>query len=259
MASKNQVVILAGQSNAEGTSTTAAGLSGDYLGFDEEFPGVRTAHQVRCNSDSGAAKCDHEWPIHAVQSRQASFGEFGPEIGIARSIPNIQSHAPDGTFIIKCATGGTDLFNNWEPGRVSGFVLYQRMVDFVDDIMAPLGEYEVVMCCWVQGEADAGVENKATSYEANLNNLIANMRSDFSNPDEVFSFLRLHSSYSFGAWADEVRDAQNAVAAADPLAVLVTADDLALNGDGIHYGSNPIAEIGLRLGAAGDALITPCG
>ena len=257
---KFKLVLLLGQSNAQGQSTVRSNLSGDYANYGDPLPGVRIAQQLVCNSDSGAAACAYEWPLMEMKARANSVGEFGPEIGIARSIPNIESHAADKhTVIVKCASGATDLANDWAEDAVSGYILYSRMKDFVEHTaQAWASSYEVVGCIWVQGEADAAIEAEANAYEANLNSFIAQLRTDFSNATMPFIISRLHAS-NVATYAATVRAAQDAVAAADSNVTVVTPTP-SLSGDNVHYDENGYAELGeTDLGPALDAKFSLCG
>ena len=256
----NQVVILAGQSNALGQSTDPANLSGDYADYGDEFPGVRIVQQLQCPSDDGAAACAFEWGWHDTIARTNSQGEFGPEVGIVRSIPNIQTHGE--TYLVKCATGATDLANDWAEDATTGYVLYSRMKAWLENRTAQLSAwadgYEVVGMIWVQGEADSTVEAEANAYETNLNSFIAQARTDFNNATMPFIIARLNAD-NVAAFAATIRTAQDAVGAADSNVTVVNPDDIALDVDNVHYTEDGYAELGELLGAALDAYISVCG
>ena len=79
---------------------------------------------------------------------------------------------------------------------------------------------------WFQGENDSFDEENATAYEQNLTNLIADVRAEIGSLSLPVIIVQI------GAWAQSmsfgttVAAAQQAVAQADPLAELVTTDDL---------------------------------
>jgi len=255
----NQVIILAGQSNALGLATDPANLTGGFANYGDEFPGVRIVQQLQCSSDDGASPCAFEWGWHDTKSRVNSQGEFGPEVGIVRNIPNIQTHGE--VYLVKCATGATDLANDWDETASTGTVLYSRMKAFLENRAAQLnawaGGYEVVGMIWIQGEADSIVEVEADAYETNLNSFIAQARIDFNNATMPFIIARLNAD-NVAAFAGTIRTAQDAVAAADSRVTVVNPDVINLDIDNKHYTADGCAELGELLGAALDAFIPVC-
>lgn len=255
-----KIILLMGQSNAVGRDTDPANLTGGYIGYSDEYSEVKTAQQLACPSDDGVAACSREWPAQDTIDRIRSQGEFGPEIGIAKAIPNIKSHAQPGNIVIvKCATGGTDLASHWDETAATGYVLYSRMKSFLEDPgQLWASSYEVVGAIWIQGEADAVVEANSLAYEANLNSFIAQLRTDVSQASLPFIISRLHTGYTGGIYHATIRAAQDAVAAADAYVTTVTPTP-ALSGDAIHYTSDGYAELGeTDLGPALDAFYTAC-
>lgn len=254
-----KLLLLIGQSNALGQGTDPANLSGSYASYSDEYTLVSIAQQLQCNIDDGVTACAYEQPSSAVKPRINSQGEFGPEIGIARSIPNIVSHAAHGyVHIVKCATGASDLANDWDPDAVTGRVLYSRMKNFIEDpAQAWANSYEVVGAVWIQGEADAAVLAEANAYEANLTAFIARIRSDFNNATMPFAVARLNDEANM-TYKTTVQAAEDAVAAADANVVTITPTP-GLSGDSVHYDDNGYADLGkIDLGPAIDGFFTAC-
>ena len=253
-----KLIVLAGQSNALGQSTDEANLTGAYSAYGAPYAPVRLAQQLQCNSDSKAAACATEFHAHEVSKRTHTQGAFGPELGIARAIPNIRSHAASGnTVIVKCATGSTSLAVDWDEtlGGVDR-ALYERMIEFIENPRQLwANSYEVVGLVWVQGEADAANTTYASAYEANMNSFIAQFRTDVSNATCPVVISRLNADNA-ATYAATVRTAQDAVAAADSN-VTTSTPTPSLSGDAVHYTEDGYCEHGgTDLGPALDAYFT---
>lgn len=106
---------------------------------------------------------------------------FGPEIGLARQLWNINSKP---ITIIKDAYGGTSLAYNWSPTGSGALPagLYPAMIANVKSTMyndSLNGQFDVLGgFYWYQGEADASVSVFANIYKKNLVNFIKSVRKD---------------------------------------------------------------------------------
>ncbi|MEL7334102.1 MAG: sialate O-acetylesterase [Cyanobacteria bacterium J06560_2] len=90
----------------------------------------------------------------------------------------------------------------------------------------------------MQGEGDALVQSQANRYEANLTNLVDDVRSRYG-ADMDFVIGRLHDELPNGYVSDgRVRDAQRAVANADAKNYWVNTDGLEVGGDHVHFTSS---------------------
>lgn len=253
-----KIILFFGQSNALGQSTLTSSLSGAYANHGDEHARVRMATILQCNNDAGAAACATEHATHRVQARTNSQGTFGPEVGICRTIPNIETHAADGNIIIlKAATGATDMTNDWAPGSTTT-LCYQRMIDYLnnsDQIWA--ASFEVIGAIMIQGEADAQVQAEADAYEANLNTMLAQLRTDTSQASLPFVDAQLHTDNA-STYAATVRTAKTNVAAASANNHLVSVDAVPTEVDNVHFTENGCAQAGEILGAYLDGLFTAC-
>lgn len=121
----------------------------------------------------------------------SSGGFIGPEYGFGHVMG---AGLGDDVLIIKIAWGGKSLFADFRPPSSGGTVgpYYLHMVANVHTVLNNLttyfpdydgGGYEIVGFGWHQGWNDKGHE---AEYEANLVNLIHDIRAEFSVPDLPF-------------------------------------------------------------------------
>ena len=119
----------------------------------------------------------------AMQGEAGGF--FGPELGLAETLNELY---PDETFfIIKWAWGGTNLYEEWRAPSSNGSTgtFYKHFVTYVETSMEYLvsKNYNVKIegMCWMQGESDSFSIETATDYEANLTDLIKDIRERFED------------------------------------------------------------------------------
>jgi hypothetical protein len=168
---------------------------------------------------------------------------FGPELAFARQVSqNIK--AP--IAIIKCASGGTGLGDDWNPDEPGGFKLYPLALEHVRSSLAELDQkkkpYRIEGFMWHQGENDMFKEEFKARYADNLKNFIACWRRDLKAPDLKFYIGELCTKTIWGMDNRDnmfaIRTAQKAVAEADPLVDYIpTSHDAVEIGDdgGLHY------------------------
>ena len=103
---------------------------------------------------------------------------------------------------------------------------------------------------WHQGESDTGSATSADNYQANLTNLIARVRGDlFGGRPLPFVIGSLSNSQygnitTPGSGPYKVRQAQEAVAAADPTVGIVITDGYGVRSDVIHFDHNGQVALG---------------
>lgn len=149
---------------------------------------------------------------------------FGPEFGFGHVIGNALA---EDVLIIKVATGGTSLAENWRsPSAVAkrgGEVgpQYAHMLTTVKAVLADVGkefpefagrQHEVVGFGWHQGWQDGGDAKMAAEYEANMADFIEDVRKEFG---ATMAFVIANSGF-FGEKLSGIRldvlKAQNAMA-----------------------------------------------
>ena len=187
--------------------------------------------------------------------------QFGPEVAFGRSL---EDELPGASFaLIKHgeAGPGATMEDGWNPSRDNGAGPGHIWTNFVNKVDSALAEFEATQTTFeiaglvvAQGSRDmvseTGVE--AEEYEQNFTNFIAAVRQTYSVP-ELPVILAKSSPFRLGTEHHEgavlVRNAQEAVAAADPLAFMVTIDDLPTI-DGVHLDTEGQLEFGDRFADA---------
>ena len=188
---KATAIILAGQSNASGCSRD------DYLQknvskekYDEYqngYDNVYINYLSSLNASNGFVKC---------ATKQGELGGyFGPELGLAEKLNELY---PNETFfIIKCAWGGTNLFEQWlspsSKGKTGKY--YKHFTAFVDASIHYLvsKDYDVQIegMCWMQGESDSFSVETSTNYGEHLSNFIKDVRKKYNRykADDGIAFV----------------------------------------------------------------------
>ncbi len=169
---------------------------------------------------------------------QPGFGntssQFGPEITFGRTLAD--ARPAENFALIKYAVSGTDLENQWDPNTGSIYANFQNTVSNGLTALANAGHTtEIVGMLWTQGERDAR-EGYGPNYEANLNELIADVRTNYGT-DLPFLLSQLSSGQTNlpALGLGQVRQAQANVATADPLAWMINTDLFSLNTDDLHF------------------------
>lgn len=174
------VILLGGQSNASGCSLD------EYLKRNvstEKYAEYESGYDnVYINFLSGAHTSQAFVKCATLQGEPE--GTFGPELGLAEKLHELY---PNQTFfIIKCAWGGTNLYEQWLSPSSFGRTgkLYKQFVAFVETSLKYLvsKNYDIKIegMCWMQGESDAFSIDASKSYAEHLNNFIEDVRNKFS-------------------------------------------------------------------------------
>jgi hypothetical protein len=174
---------------------------------------------------------------------QATGDYFGPELSFARQVSQ-NTKAP--IAIIKCASGGTGLADDWNPDQPRGFKLYPMMLEHIRASLAELDRkkkpYRIEGFMWHQGENDMFNEASKAKYADNLKNFIGCWRRDLKMPKLRFYIGELCTNTIWGMDNRDnmhaIRTAQKAVAEADPLVDYIPTSHGAveIGGEaGLHY------------------------
>ncbi len=168
---------------------------------------------------------------------------FGPELSFGNRVSqNIK--AP--IAVIKCASGGTTLGEDWNADMPAGFKLYPLTLEHIQASLAELDRrnvaYQLEGFMWHQGENDMFSREFKPNYAANLTNFIASWRRDLKSPNLSFYIGELCTKTIWGMDNRDnmlaIRTAQKSVTEADPLAYYVPTshDAVEIGGDeGLHY------------------------
>ena len=223
---KATVILLGGQSNASGCSrdeylrknTTPE----EYAKYEAGYDNVYINYYV-----SGSNVSEEFVKCGACQGENGGF--FGPELGIADKLNELY---PDRTFfIIKCAWGGTNLYEQWKSPSSFGKTgsLYNTFVSYVNTSLEYLVsknyDIEIEAMCWMQGESDSLNLDVANNYDKNLKNFISDIRKEFSDyaSDDGIAFVDAYicDASIYWTYADEVNDAKRRVADSSPINAVV--------------------------------------
>ena len=246
---KATVVLLGGQSNASGCSLDEylkRNVSSEkYAEYQSGYDNVYINFLSGANRSHGFVKCA------TLQGEPA--GTFGPELGLAEKLHEMY---PDETFyIIKCAWGGTNLYEQWLSPSSFGRTgkLYKQFVAYVETSLEYLTSknYDVNIAgmCWMQGESDAFSLDASMDYEEHLDNFIEDIREKFSKyaAEDGIAFVDAYIAANPAYWVyyENVNKGKQEVAELSHLNVVVdtiTADltcsqEPEKNPDLAHYDS----------------------
>ncbi|MHC5025768.1 MAG: sulfatase-like hydrolase/transferase [Planctomycetota bacterium] len=234
------------------------------LAGQSNMVGSTSAEWVEDNAPALAAARDDVWCYWNGATRALAPGAghaVGPELAFGHAIGDVTEQP---VLLAKFAVGGTTLHRDWRPpsavARSGGEIghLYKTMMKQLHRILADPAAYcpgyegvdfELGGFLWLQGENDC-FDGMEAFYEDNFRDLIADVRAGVGTPDLPFGVMVINDS---GAWDDaggggpDVRAAQRAVAANDPLGVSVETADL---DPGYHYADGDHVVIGRRIGEA---------
>jgi hypothetical protein len=168
---------------------------------------------------------------------------FGPELSFGR---RLSQHIEAPIAIIKVASGGTTLGEDWNPDTPGGFKLYPLALEHVRASLAELDRmkraYRIEGFMWHQGENDMFSEKFKPNYGKNLKNFLACWRRDLKAPDLKFYIGELCTKTIWGMDNREnmyaIRVGQKSVTDSDPLAEYIPTshDAVEIGGDaGLHY------------------------
>ncbi|MBQ9979049.1 MAG: hypothetical protein IJP20_04590 [Clostridia bacterium] len=249
------VIILAGQSNAAGTTVTSM-LKQNYLNLYEKYKNGFDSAYISYIADNNMGT--RFVPVKFGQG--CNVDHFGPEIGIAAYY---SEHYPDKElYIIKCAYGGTNLANQWASSSagVSDGPLYINLIKHIDDCLDKMQSKNlipnIVSFCWMQGEAD-GVEIPMTKiYYSRLDALVSDIRarySEYSKYDEISFVDATVSEIDYWPYANQINAQKKEFASKSNYNFIVDTQKLGLrtdkeNNDLAHYDSASMIQLGLAFG-----------
>lgn len=226
-----KLFLLGGQSNMVGQLAYSSGLPAELQSPQDDIP-------FYWRDSTGLTTL-----------RPGSGNQFGPEVTFGRTIADA---LPTENFgIIKYASSGSDLTNQWDP-NISGNV-YESFRGIVSNALTAMTgagyTYEITGMLWTQGERDARVS--PNTYEADLNEFIADVRTRYG-ADLPFFISRLSDQQTDlpATGLAKVRTAQENVAATDPYAYLINTDGFSFNTDELHYDALGQQQLGEAFGQA---------
>ncbi len=225
----------------------AAGL----VGADLTTPNTK----VLCSWNTAAVS-----PLFVSSLATKCGNAFGPELVLGQALSKAGYSS---TSLIKVAHGGTNLYVNWRSPLSGGTVgpLYTELRSRIQSLK--LAPASVNPSCktqgcrwsafvWFQGENDSFDSANGLSYEQNLKNLIADVRSDVGSPTLPVVIVQTGTWAQSMAFGKNVATAQSSVVSADKFARLVNTSDLS---GFYHYDSASKLIIGDRIAQAVKALL----
>ena len=231
-----RVFIFAGQSNMVGTHSRVADIKRFPPFADLDQPQANVLFSYKLGREQMSTS--KGWiPL------QPTDDYFGPELSFGRRVSQ-QIAAP--IAIIKVASGGTTLGEDWNPDTPGGFKLYPLALEHVRASLAELDRqqkpYRVEGFCWHQGENDMFSQEFKPNYGQNLQNFLACWRRDLKAPQLKFYIGELCTKTVWGMDNREnmyaIRAGQKFVTDSDPLAEYIPTshDAVEIGGDaGLHY------------------------
>jgi hypothetical protein len=152
---KATIILLGGQSNASGCSRDdclrQTVSSEKYAEYQAGYDNVYINYVAGLNQSQAFVKCS------TLQGEVGGY--FGPELGMAEKLH--QERPNELFFIIKCAWGNTNLFEQWLSPSSKGKTgtHYKQFINFVEANVKYLRSknYDVQIegLCWVQGESES--------------------------------------------------------------------------------------------------------
>jgi hypothetical protein len=242
------VVVLFGQSNAEGHAAAAAlapALHGAWpcarMWQDATGSFAALAHGVNTRSYGPAAWC-------------------GPELGLGREL----TAGGRVVHVVKVAAPASTLgpspgpWNEWNPaaGELHA-VLWFRLTSACNALRAQGLRPRVRAVCMMQGESDGTTAALASGYGTGLGVLLATLRDDLLRAGlaerERLQFVvgLVHARMPAAAFpfVATVRAGQRATASTLARVALVETSDLTFGPDGVHFDLPAVLELGRRMGA----------
>ena len=257
-----QVYLLGGQSNGNGRAD-AAQLTPPLNAAQSD---VRFYWHRTQAADNVGHLVEDQWIDLAPGSGHGTgepvyAKEFGPEVSFGRGMADANPSA--NIAVIKYTHGGTTLANNWSASG-SQYASFVSTVQAGLEALTSAGHtYELRGMLWAQGETDTNSGASADSYEANLTSFIARVRTDLFAGGALPFVLSTLSDNQYtdittpGSGAYKVRQAQEAVAAADPKTGIVNTDGYSVRSDIIHFDHTAMVSLGQAFAAEMRALQSP--
>lgn len=182
-------------------------------------------------------------PLH---TDKPSIAGAGLGMSFARAMADADPTVTIG--LIPCAVGGTPL-QRWQKGGD----LYQQALQRARLAMKH-GTLKGIL--WHQGEADSSKEEEARSYGARLTQMISDLRTDLGAGQSPFvagklgEFLATASKDGRPSFWPVVNEQLAALPKLSPRTAVVESTGLRHKGDGVHFDTGSLRELGRRYAAA---------
>ena len=264
---KAHVILLAGQSNASG-STPITDLrlheSTNAARYDSGFSNVKimywndygTTYSPEGNSSGGQF-------VDVKTGQGATVNSFGIEIGLAEYLS--ETYPGETFYLIKSAIGGSMLTSNKADSSASYWLnngttegrAYTVFKNCVLNGLAALEaqglDPEVVAFMWMQGESDATVAANANNYLANMNSFNTQLQTMIPDQYEPTNGIAiLDSAIATNAcwnYPSQVNAAKRQFAEQNQNYYYLDTTNLVATADAAHYGASDMIKLGRAFGA----------
>ena len=254
---KAHIVLLYGQSNADGVSYNSCLEDKDFAKFEEYRDGYDNVY-INFYNDHGNNSSNFEFnkcTLGCGYSKDC----FGPEMGIAEQLH--YSYKDEQCFIIKSAYGGTKLKDQWLDGHHDRGELYNKSMDFTLKSLKYLKKvgYEISIegICWMQGESDA-LWDETTAYYRNTEAFVSLLRHDLKEYGSSVKFVDATINEDEGIWIypKAINEAKKNFAESSTFNYLIDTNALLLTTrnepeeapDLAHYDSLSMVKLGQEFG-----------
>jgi len=209
------LAVFAGQSNMMNINMTAAGVPGNLATAPDQYIWTGVAFEPLVNGTNNG--------------ELSGNGEnWGPEAEFGRQWAAAYPGRP--LYMVKHAKI-SDLFYGWASDGAEWLFLEGAVEDAKADLVSNDITFNEEAFCWMQGEGDAGFEERADAYGVNFVSLISRVRA-LGNANTAIIAGRINApGQEFRA---AVRSAQTSVIGSTSRAALIDTDGYTLS-DGIHY------------------------
>lgn len=247
---KYDIIIMAGQSNAEGCGWGA--VENAYIPTEKIMQ--LDIEKTVDHAPEGVIVTFFGEPILSVaQESEYNGNKIGNIV-----LPFARKYVESGllaedrkVLVIRCGIGGTGFKKNHWGLQDS---LYLHTIKMVEHALSLHEENRLVACLWHQGEHDAFEKNDPNVYEAQLRALIADLRTRFNVPNLPFitaDFVADWKGKNLEAClpiTDKIKLVAETVgnAAFVETADLLSNDQANGNGDDIHFCRSAVYELGER-------------
>jgi|GEM_PF-756506 len=237
--------IWAGQSNAQGWTGDAAAYPQDEEDLDKSI----LLNWTFFGNESSAG----EWGPMQAQIGRYPAGHFGPEVSFSRELKK----AGYNPAIFKYCLGATGLARDWKAPGKGG--IYDHMVKDLKPAINKLVQqaYKVNIrgFIWIQGESDAGDEEAAKAYQANLIQMLAHLRKEVLHTQGLKIILGVDEQHSYVQKRPVIVEAQKKLANQDTNVIYTSMFGLP-KADATHLTPKGLVEHGKRIFSAFQILTT---
>ena len=251
------IVLLYGQSNADGVSHNEYLLRNDPAKYEEYSAGYENVYINFVNDKKGNTS------DYAFRKCTLGCGYtdscFGPEVGIAEKMS--LAHPNETTFIIKWTVGGTILKTEWLNGHKKRGSLYKFSMEFTSQCLKYLVSkgYELSLdgICWMQGESDSMASTPSRYYEDTVA-YVNFLRNDLKKYQKEIKFVDAGINEVEGIWVvpDEINNVKKRFASESELNYYIDTKEMGLSSihepdgqaDVAHWDSLSMVKLGQAFG-----------